>query len=173
MNSPWAEPAARARNPHRRDQPFACNRDSFVNTLDLDTALAAMRTVDTQDARIEGNQSVRHDDLQRALALPPYWKDAHGSVYILPDAPWGHRASRCLNALLSRMQPERANAVLCPKDSGHYEARIQASTQANAHAQPRRWMIDPLPATELDNFIQAFSACRWGALRSPVFRAWQ
>lgn len=144
-----------------------------METISPESPRAPVKSQWPGKALFTENQTVRQDDLLKALALAPYWEDEHGVVYVLPDAPWGHRSSHCLNALLARLEPARANAVLRPKESGHYAAKIHASAEAPQGTRAKRWMIDPLPASELDHFIQAFSACHWGALRTPVFRAWQ
>ena len=38
----------------------------------------------------------RRADLRQALAWPPHWQDARGSVLILPDAAWSRRVFGCL-----------------------------------------------------------------------------
>ena len=164
---------ARQRTLHRDQSMYACNPEHFVKTINREFPLAAAQAPEPGAGKTAQDIAVRQDDMLKALALPPYWEDAHGSVYILPDAPWGHRCGQDLNALLARLHPERANAVLCPKGVGHYSAKIQESAQVSIASRSRRWLIEQLPKAELDNFIQAFSACHWGALRSPVFRAWQ
>lgn len=118
--------------------------------------------------------ALRCDDLQQALAWAPYWQDAKASVLVLPDTPWGHRASGCLGGELARLDPERAHAVLRPHGDGFLEVRVQAANrdEAGLGTRARRWMIERLPVAELDFFIRAFSASGWGELRSPVFRAW-
>ena len=126
------------------------------------------------DPLVQELDALRQRDLQQAMALSPYWQDAQASVYLLPDAPWSHRASGLLNNQLAALEPERANAVLRPMAAGTFQAQVQAGMRRVAHSgEPRRkWIIDHLPATEVDCFITAFSASRWGALRTPVFRAW-
>lgn len=122
-------------------------------------------------------EALRRADLQQALALPPYWQDAKASVYVLPDAPWGHRACAYLNGQYAHREPQRANAVLRPNGAGYFQAKVQASAPAapasgGIAARARRWVIERLPITEVDLFIRAFSASGWGDLRTPVFRAW-
>ena len=152
---------------------YACNWGSFVKTINLEFPLATAQVSKPCTGLPAPTMAVRQTDMLQALALPPYWEDAYGCVYILPDTAWGHRCWQDLNALLTRLHPERANAALCPTGAGHYSAKIHESAQASMASRTRRWLIEQLPKAELDNFVQAFSACHWGALRSPVFRAWQ
>jgi hypothetical protein len=121
----------------------------------------------------EDLDGVRQSDLERALALPAYWKDGHASVFVLPDQDWASRVSSHFKSRLCEMEPHRAHAVLTPSDTGFFRAAVQASIMPGYQARPKRWLIDHLPAGEVDHLISAFSATRWGALRSPVFRAWQ
>jgi hypothetical protein len=126
--------------------------------------------------------AVRRDDLAKASVLPPYWQDANACVYVLPDTPWAHRVACGLDEELAANDPTRAYAFLCNNGTGGFNVKVRAarsewplqhSSQAPQAGceRPRSWAIDHLPDGELSHFIRAFSASRWGRLRSPVFRA--
>lgn len=109
-----------------------------------------------------------------ALRLPkPYWESPYASVYLLPASttePRGKDGHFNVHELLRR---DRANAVLRSLGHGFFEVTVLARAAAGRIHSRRMWRIDELPATEVDHLIDAFSACRWGELRSPVFRAWK
>lgn len=127
-------------------------------------------------------ESVRREDLARAVQIAPYWQDAHASVYVLPNAPWAHRVASGFGKHISAKEPTRAHAFLRPAANGSFMTRVHAARSAPADGltfpgsqadddYQRTWVIEQLPDQEIDHFISAFSACRWGQLRSPVFRA--
>ncbi len=115
---------------------------------------------------------VFQSDLQKALAWKPYWKDAHATVYVLPDEGWAYRVARQLKSRLAVLNPGRAIAVLSPAGSGSVRVAVQSGLDVRATVAPKKWLIEKLPLNEVDNFVGAFSASGWGGLRSPVFRAW-
>lgn len=126
--------------------------------------------------------SVRRDDLYRATELTPYWQDAYACVYVLPDAPWAHRVAGGLDKAIAAREPTRAHAFLCPAGDTHFRVTVHAARNTSVGSfgvddaemgsvRPRAWVIHHLPHDEIDHFIRAFSASRWGRLRSPVFRA--
>jgi hypothetical protein len=128
--------------------------------------LSEERIVDEIDA-------LRRDDLQRGLALAPYWERPQGSVHLLPDAPWSGRVVGTLANALADANPAGARAVLKPTRRGGYLASVRAPLQApqGADALCRRFGgdgraaaagIDELPAGQLDRFIAAFADMRWG-----------
>jgi len=142
-----------------------------VNTLHTETDTITSDAQRPIYAAAEAFYGFSQDELRWVKALQPYWKDADANVYILPDKLLAPCFSNCLYELLARWQPDRAHAVLRPKSRGYFEAKIQGS--AHARVGSCIWLIEALPEAELDHFIQAFSACRWGVLRTPVFRAWK
>ena len=115
---------------------------------------------------------LRQSDLQTGLAWKPYWRDAHASVYVLPDEAWAARVARYLKSRLAILDPERAIAVLSPAGTGSYRAAVQPGLMVRNAVTPKKWLIEHLPMNEVDNFVGAFSASGWGGLRTPVFRAW-
>lgn len=117
--------------------------------------------------------ALRQNDLRRAQALPPYLQDARGSVYLLPDAPWSRRVSGSLANILALAQPLRAHALLTATVLGDFVVSVRAPlrTPVGAAEFCRHFGgdgragaagIDHLPAHQLDRFIEAFSATRWG-----------
>ncbi|WP_366557514.1 hypothetical protein [Rhodoferax sp.] len=118
-------------------------------------------------------EALRQDDMQRAQALPPYLQDARVSVYLLPDAPWARRVSGSLSNYFASAQPLRAHAVLKARAAGDFEVSVRAPLHAPGGAAEfcRRFGgdgraaaagIDHLPADQLERFIAAISANRWG-----------
>ena len=121
----------------------------------------------------------RRADLRQALAWPPHWQDAHGSVLLLPDAAWSRRVLGCLANELANAQPQHAHAVLKPHSTGTgtgtgaYAVSVRAplALPSGADALCRRFGgggraraagIDGLPADDLERFLEAFASTRWG-----------
>jgi LemA protein len=113
--------------------------------------------------------ALRQSDLRRALALPAYWNDGHASVFVLPPADWASRIASTFHTRLGELQPHRAHAVLTPSDDGCLRAMVQARTLPGSLASPKRWLIEHLPSHELDHFVSAFSATRWGPCARRCF----
>lgn len=120
--------------------------------------------------------ALRQDDLRQAGAVAPHWADAGASVHLLPDAPWSRRVIGSLANELGAAQPQRAYAVLKATCAGDFVASVRAPFGAphGAAALCRLFGgdgragaagIDHLPAQQLERFIQAFAANRWGAAR--------
>lgn len=123
--------------------------------------------------------ALRQADLRQAAALTPYWEDARASVYLLPDAPWSRRVIGCLGNEFATARPQRAHAVLKAAGAGGFLVSVRAPLGAPGGAGDlcRRFGgggragaggIDHLPVQELERFIQAFSAVRWGEARAPA-----
>lgn len=117
--------------------------------------------------------ALRQDDLRRAQALPPHFQDARVGVYLLPDAPWSRRVSGSLSNILACAEPRRAHAVLKPTVSGDFVVSVRAPLCSPVGAaefclrfggdgRSGAAGIDLLPAHQLERFIDAFSATRWG-----------
>lgn len=133
--------------------------------------LANERVVDEIDA-------LRRQDVHRALATAPHWHDPSGSVLVLPDEPWCRRVVGALANELANAEPQRAHAVLKPRrDGGAYVVSVRAPLEAphGAHAlchdfggggRARAAGVDSLPASDLERFVAAFAATRWGAPRT-------
>jgi hypothetical protein len=122
--------------------------------------------------------ALRRADLQRALARPVHWQDARASVLILPDEPWSRRVLGCLGNELANAQPRCAHAVLKLQRSGTYAVSVRAPLEwpSGAHelcarfgggGRARAAGIDELRASDLDRFIEAFAAVRWGETTAP------
>jgi len=118
--------------------------------------------------------AVRREDIYRASELTPYWQDVDASVYVLPDTPWAHRIASGLDQRIAADDPTRAHAFLRPVENGHFDVKVRAARSAAAAIRGERpcaWVVEHLPQGEIDHFIRAFSACRWGRLRSPVYHS--
>jgi len=115
----------------------------------------------------------RQSDLREALALAPCWQNDRARVVVLPDAPWSRRVSGCLANELATAQPQQAQAVLRHRRTGELSVSVRAPRAAPGGAdrvcaafggsgRAAAGGIDALPLQELDRFIHAFSAARWG-----------
>ena len=126
-----------------------------------------------QEGIAEQIDALRRADLAQALSSPAHWQDARGSVYVLPDAPWSRRVLGCLANELANRQPQRAHAVLKLQRTGGYAISVRAplASPSGAHelcsrfgggGRARACGIDALPAADLERFVAAFAAARWG-----------
>lgn len=124
--------------------------------------------------------ALRAQDLARALQLAPHWQGPSAALYLLPDAAWSRRVLGSFANALANAQPARAHAVLAPQAGGGWAASVRAplSAPVGAHAlcsrfggagRARAAGIDGLPATELDRFIAALGAMRWGDVPADAF----
>lgn len=118
--------------------------------------------------------TLRRDDLHRAADVPPYRRNGRASATLLPDAGWSRRVIGCLANELARAEPEQAHAVLKAVRGDAYVVSVRAPLSAAGGARElcRRFGgagragaagIDRLPAQDLDRFLEAFDATRWGA----------
>ncbi len=118
--------------------------------------------------------ALRREDLRRAADLPPQWQNDRARAILLPDAGWSRRVIGCLANELARAEPDRAHAVLKAMRGDGYVVSVRAPLSAAGGARElcRRFGgagragaagIDHLPAQDLDRFLEAFGATRWGA----------
>ena len=116
----------------------------------------------------------RRADLHLALALPPLREGPQGRLVLLPEAAWSRRVSGCLANVLATADPARAQAVLTHRRGGGFGVSVRAprATPGGASELCARFGgsgraaaagIDRLPPDQLERFISAFSAARWGA----------
>ena len=121
----------------------------------------------------------RLDDMQLAQALPPYLQDARVSIYLLPDAPWSRRVSGSFGNFLASVQPRHAHALLTSTRAGDFVVSVRAPLCAPVGAaefcrgyggdgRAGAAGIDCLAANQLERFIAAFSAYRWGDVSAPI-----
>lgn len=119
-------------------------------------------------------QCRRADDLACARRVAPLWQGAGGSIVALPDAPWSRRVLGAYANELATAEPARAHAVLKALPGGAHAVRVRAPLAAplGAHRLAQRFGgagraraagIDALPAAQLDEFVAAFDAMRWGS----------
>jgi single-stranded DNA-specific DHH superfamily exonuclease len=122
---------------------------------------------------VDALDAQRRTDLERAQAIAPAWQDERARVIVLPDAPWSRRVIGCLANELARARPRQAQAVLRMRPSGDYSVSVRAPRTAPSGAsrvceafggsgRAAAAGIDALPARDLERFIQALSAIRWG-----------
>lgn len=151
-------------------------RDVRMAPRDLYVILARYRdplAMLAHEPIVDELDALRRADLQRAKAWPPHWQDARGGVYLLPDTPWSRRVIGCLANELANAEPAGAHAVLKPAGGGGYVVSVRAplALPSGAHAlcsrfggggRARAAGIDHLPAADLERFVAAFAATRWG-----------
>lgn len=112
-------------------------------------------------------------DLARALEVPAYWSGAQGSVHVLPDAAWSRRVIGSAANAWARAAPSRAHAVLRRRADGTVLASVRAPLDAPTGAgelcgrfggsgRKAAGGIDRLSSDDLDRFVHAFAAVRWG-----------
>jgi len=117
--------------------------------------------------------ALRQDDLRQAKALSPFHQNPRASVYLLPDAPWSRRVIGSMSNALTTAEPQFAHALLKGTAAGEYVVSVRAPLYAPVGAAEFCRLfggdgragaagIDHLPANQLDRFIEAFSATRWG-----------
>ncbi|HJU84708.1 MAG TPA: hypothetical protein VJ600_10890 [Holophagaceae bacterium] len=117
-------------------------------------------------------ETLRQEDFRHATAWPPPWSDAHGSVHLLPDAPWSRRVIGSFANELAATQPNEAHAVIKATSTGDYEVSVRAplAFPSGSAALCRRFGgdgragaagIEHLPVQLLDAFVQAFSETPW------------
>ena len=123
---------------------------------------------------IDEIDALRRQDVLRALAIAPYTQDPRASVLLLPDEPWSRRVVGTLANELANDEPQRAHAVLMTRDGGKaYVVSVRAPLEQPNGAdalcrdfggggRARAGGVDSLPAADLDRFVAAFAAVRWG-----------
>jgi len=105
--------------------------------------------------------------------IAPRRLDAHASVLLLPDAAWSRRVIGVVANELANANPQRAHAVLKPRDVHGWVVSVRAPLAApqGADALCQRFGgagraaaagIDHLPAADVDRFIEEFAAASWG-----------
>lgn len=128
--------------------------------------LAGEPVIDEIDAQ-------RGDDLQRAMALTPWWCSESARVVMLPDAPWARRVIGCLANELAQAFPAQAQAVLRRRGADRFAVSVRAPRAAAGGAsalceafggsgRAAAAGVDALPAGELARFIEVLAAMRWG-----------
>lgn len=122
---------------------------------------------------IDEIDSQRSADLRQARALSPSWQSERARVVVLPDAAWSRRVSGMLANELAAERPDQAQAVLRARRGGNYLVSVRAPRSApqgaaslcspfGGNGRAAAAGIDALPSTELDRFMDAFAAARWG-----------
>ena len=117
--------------------------------------------------------AMRQADLRKAEALPPYFQDERVSIHLLPDASWSRRVSGSLGNMLAGAEPSRAHAVLWPTASGNFSVSVRAPQRFPVGAaefcrgfggdgRAGAAGLDHLQPQQLEPFVHAFAARRWG-----------
>ncbi|TGD74705.1 DHH family phosphoesterase [Mangrovimicrobium sediminis] len=109
-------------------------------------------------------------DMGQAESLQPEHATEKVAVFILPNEAWARRVSGVYSNDLATGNPGRAHAVVTVKDNGNYLVSVRAPL-SNKQGAAELCMkfptgggraaaagINDLPASELDNFVAAFSA---------------
>ena len=117
--------------------------------------------------------ALRRADLRLAQALAPYRQTQDAQVYLLPDAAWSRRVIGTLGNALASAAPARAHALLRAAPGGGFVVSVRAPQSAPGGAVDlcRRFGgdgragsagIEQLPPHDLERFLDAFFATRWG-----------
>jgi hypothetical protein len=108
-------------------------------------------------------------DAARMECLTPAWKFDGGAVYLLPAEPWARRISGVFANKLTSSGDTRSYAVLTETAKGNYVVSVRSGQPAlhsagtlcarfpNGGGRKAAGGINNLPASELDNFVRAFS----------------
>jgi hypothetical protein len=107
-------------------------------------------------------------DLIQAEALRPYRETAHGTVYLLPAAPWARRVIGVFANQLAQAHPAQAHVLLSLNSGGGYTVSVRAPVVRPTGADElcRRFPtgggrkaaagINDLPEAEVDRFVTEF-----------------
>lgn len=110
------------------------------------------------------------EDLAHADTLAPYHRCRAGDIYLLPDESWARRISGTFANRLAHARCDAAFAVLSARADGAYCVSVRSAhpDACPADALCERFEtgggrrgaagINALPATQVDAFIEAFSA---------------
>jgi hypothetical protein len=111
-------------------------------------------------------KSAYADDLARAEEITAHAEEAHGAVFVLPDAAWSRRISGLFGNRLAQARPQRAHAVLVARsDSYVVSVRAPLERRRGAAELCRQFGgggreaaagIDHLPQADLERFVRAF-----------------
>lgn len=120
--------------------------------------------------------ALRQEDLRLAQAVVPYRQTQDARVYLLPDAAWSRRVIGTLGNALASAAPACAHTLLRAAPGGGFVVSVRAPLSASGGAADlcRRFGgdgragsagIDQLPSPDLERFLDAFLATRWGEAR--------
>jgi hypothetical protein len=114
------------------------------------------------------------EDMGQAAALQPEHASGDVAVFILPNEAWARRVSGVYSNDLATDNPDRAHAVLTVKANGNYLVSVRAPL-SNKQGAAELCMqfptgggraaaagINDLPATSLEDFVDAFGAAYSG-----------
>lgn len=113
-------------------------------------------------------------DMAQAASLQPEHAAEKIAVFILPDEAWARRVSGVYSNDLATDNPDRAHAVLTRKADGNYLVSVRAPMNNKQGAAELCMQfptgggragaagINDLPASDLDRFVEAFSAAYSG-----------
>lgn len=122
--------------------------------------------------------ALRQADLHLAQALAPYRQTRDARAYLLPEAAWSRRVIGTLGNALASAAPACAHALLRAAPGGGFVVSVRAPLSAPSGAVDLCRLfggdgragsagIDQLPPRDLERFLDAFLATRWGET-SPV-----
>jgi hypothetical protein len=115
------------------------------------------------------------DDMAAAAALQATHVSDYTAVFILPDERWARRVSGVYSNQLANGAPGRGHAVLTERADGSYLVSVRAPLENKTGADElcRRFPtgggrkaaagINALPADQLDDFIEQFTAFYGGS----------
>jgi hypothetical protein len=110
------------------------------------------------------------DDMAKVASLEPLRSSDAAAVFMLPDQPWARRVSGVFSNDLANGTPRRAHAVITELSDGHYLVSVRAPLNNKVGAveicsrfptgggREAAAGINKLPADQLDDFMDQFSA---------------
>jgi hypothetical protein len=129
---------------------------AYVDPLEFMRCEPLYRTLDT----------ARRADLERARRIEPQARLQGAAIYVLPGEAWSRRVGGMLANELARDSPERAHAVLVPRNDHGYSVSVRAPlrTRTGADALCRKFStggsrataagINSLPADQLPELVR-------------------
>lgn len=115
------------------------------------------------------------EDMAKARALNAETATEHTAVFVLPDAAWSRRVSGVFGNELAQDFPQRAHALLTPKDGGEFVVSVRAPLDRKEGAdelcrtfptgggRKAAAGINDLPPDQFDNFVHRFQAMYEGS----------
>jgi hypothetical protein len=110
------------------------------------------------------------DDMEMAMSYAPVHQDAVGRIYQLAAEPWSRRVAGVYSNTLARQRPDLAHALLTENSDGSLRISVRAPLRnrngadflcrqfSTGGGRSAAAGINALPASQLDDFITAFSS---------------
>lgn len=109
-----------------------------------------------------------YEDIGKAQTVKSFFASPAVNVFMLPDSPWARRVNGVFGNQLANLHPNKANAILVPREGGDYQVSLRAplANKVGADVLCSRFVsgggrqaaagINHLPSDQVDAFIQQF-----------------